>query len=483
MSAFLASLALWLPLGGGQDLVGQETRITPRPLASGHWAYDYAELLHAMGAPQAWPVWQEPLPAGPLVNAGATAPGADAQDGMTRTWTDLLRTESGLAPGQWARLGLSAGYETSQVSLLPERGAYLEGMAEVPLGSTVALWAEGGYATESSEAELTTGGLAWGFGAGQLVVGRIRPRIGQGTSRLLLAGRASMDGVLLGTGRPFVLPGFLRFLGRTTAHIFVSPNISSPTTERAWMATVGASIEPHPAITLGGYRATRFGGKDLEGADADAGSILALLTGLGGDDDFDDGKGELSARVRFRAWGQPVATYASLGFEDLPSIVEDPAVVAGVLLPFTVGASVLSARYEYQAFGPGARWCGPCRDQSHRWYSQRVYGPYTLDDVPLGSSLGGYGRRHQVELSYWGRIPLRISAIAFVEDRDEENLLFDQWPGTRTGAALLAAWRPRPGWELALGGIVTDRESATEGGLNLTFRVFDAFSNPAGAHR
>lgn len=392
-------------------------------------------------------------------------------------WTRALATETGLSPGQWGRLGVAAGFERTDVSLLPERGLYLEGTGEVALSPGVALWATGSLNTEGETGELSSGGLAARLGAAQVLVGRISPRIGQGTSTILLAGRNAMEGVLVGTARPFRIP----LLGRTTAHLFIAPWVDTPTVDRAWFSSLGVSIEPHPAVTLGAYRTVRFAGEGLSQGLADA--LWSLVPLQGGDDPAEDNQGELAARVRFKAWGQPLATYVSLGFEDPQSLWEDPGLVAGILIPWNVGGGVLATRYEYQAFGSAARWCGPCTASSHRWYSQREYGPYQTEDVLIGSSLGGYGSRHQVRVTYWSAATLRLGGVVFVERREEENLLFERWPGSRTGIGVSAAVRPRPGWEIQLRAAVADSDGGAESGLDLSFRIFDAIRNPAGAMR
>ncbi len=244
---------------------------------------------------------------------------------------------------------------------------------------------------------------------------------------------------------------------------------------------MGISIEPHPSVQLGAYRTVRFAGEGI--SDPSVTEILQVFAGQGGSEGFDDSQGELSARLRFRAWGQPLAPYVSLGFEDVPSLWEDPGIVAGVLVPVETGSGVLAARYEYQAFGRQAKWCGGCEYKSHRWYTQRSYGEYTLDDVLLASSLGGYGTRHRLEATYWGALPLRLTGVAFVEDREEGNLLFDRWPGGRRGLGGSAAARPRPGWEVEAGGVVSWSDDSTEGELSLVVRVFDVISNPGGLGR
>jgi hypothetical protein len=297
-----------------------------------------------------------------------------------------------------------------------------------------------------------------------------------------MAGHAPVDGLLLGSARPFRLPGFLDVLGRMTAHFFLSPNISTPTTDNAWLNSMGLSLEPHPAVTLGASRTIRFAGEGISD-NPSLSELFTIFSGQGGDDSFDDSQGELSLRVRFRAWGQPMSPYVSLGFEDLPSMWEDPGLVAGLLVPIDVGTGVLAARYEYQAFGQQAQWCGGCEYVSHRWYTQREYGEYVLDGVPLGSTLGGYGSRHQLGLTWWSHESYRVSGVAFTEEREEGNLLYDRWPGRRSGFGGSVAGRPRPGWEIEAGGLVSFGEDATDGGLNLTVRVFDLLSNPAGLAR
>ncbi len=463
-------------------LSGQSSSAPARPLDAGHWAYDFMEVVHALGAPSVWAPWMEPVLApavgSALQEAGQARPGLAAP--LDR-WVDLFQNETAIPAGQWARLGMGAGFQGGQASLLPERGGFIDGLVDVPLSHNVALWAEGGVSSEGSEAELASGGLSARFGAAQLVAGRVRSRIGQGSSRILLAGRSSMDGVLFGSARPFLLPGFLEVLGRLTAHILVSPNVSTPTTDRAWFSSMGVSIEPHPSVQLGAYRTVRFAGEGI--SDPSVSEIIQVFTGQGGSDDFDDSQGELAARVRFRAWGQAVAPYVSVGFEDLPSLWDDPGIVAGLLVPVEMGSGILATRYEYQAFGRQAQWCLGCEYKSHRWYNQRSYGEYTYDDVLLASSLGGYGTRHLVEASWWGALPLRLSGLVFFENREEGNLLFERWPGQRQGVGASAAARPRPGWEVEAGSVVSWSEGSTEGELRLVVRIYDVLSNPAGFGR
>ncbi len=472
--AWLVATVAFLAAPG---LQAQDARFSGRPLHAGHWSYDFLEILHARGAPQVWPVWLEPLPAAPLYDAmNAAASDTKRPNSAVTTWTEAFRAEAALPATQWGRLGLAAGYETSQVALVPERGGYLEGVGEVPVSTAISFWAAGSVATEGS-AEFLSGGMAATFGAGQLLIGRISPKIGQGTSRILLAGRNPMDGVMLATARPYEISA----LGRVTAHIFIAPNIDTPAVSGVWFSSFGLSIEPHPAVTLGAYRTVRFGGDGLSEGTSD--DLLSLFPFQGGDNPAEDNQGELAARVRFSAWGQPMAVYGTLGFEDPASAWEDPALIAGLLLPIDLSAGVLSARYEYQGFGESARWCGSCPAESHRWYRQREYGPYQIEDVLLASSLGGYGSRHQVQLSYWGRSPVRVAGTFFVENREEQNLLYDRWPGSRTGFAVSLSTRPRPGWEVGLQGVVSDSDVGAQSGINLVFRVFDAIRNPAGTPR
>lgn len=464
------------------SVAGQSSSAPARPLDAGHWAYDFMEVLHALGAPGVWAPWMEPVLAtavgSALQQAGEAGPELAAP--LDR-WVDLFHHEVGMPTGQWGRLGMGAGFQGGQASLLPERGGFIDGLIDVPLSPNVALWAEGGLSSERSDAELASGGLSARFGAAQLVAGRMRSRIGQGTSRILLAGRSSMDGVLFGSARPFLLPGFLGALGRMTAHILVSPNVSTPTTDRAWFSSMGVSIEPHPAIQLGAYRTVRFAGEGI--SDPSISEIFQVFAGQGGSEDFDDSQGELSARLRFRAWGQAVAPYVAVGFEDVPSLWEDPGIVAGVLVPVVTGSGILTTRYEYQAFGRQAQWCAGCEYKSHRWYTQRSYGDYTFEDVLLASSLGGYGTRHVLQASWWGVLPLRLNGTVFFENREEGNLLFERWPGQRQGVGASATARPRPGWEVEAGSVVSWSGGSTEGELRLVVRVYDVLSNPAGFGR
>ena len=160
----------------------------------------------------------------------------------------------------------------------------------------------------------------------------------------------------------------------------------------------------------------------------------------------------LDVRFSLARAGIPVLAYAEVGWEDADRSWGDPALLAGLL--WAAAAPLpLTLRYEYVAFGGGARLCTWCDTLPAFWYQHtRFQSGWQTGDGLLGHPLGGYGRQHTVAAAGWsgdGRIraDIRLSSIR----RDRWNLI----EGTRPGAATLVegggVWRPHPRAELSAG--------------------------------
>jgi len=161
--------------------------------------------------------------------------------------------------------------------------------------------------------------------------------------------------------------------------------------------------------------------------------------------EFEDQYAELFTRIRVDLGGVPLTLYGALAVNDSEGAYrDDPGLLAGLLLPVSLPGWFGAVRYEYVAFGPGARlcfWCGEGRERT--WYNHYVFGEHETEGLPMGATLGGYGVRHRLRWSGWleaGR--WSAQAEVYREEREDMNLLLDRWPGTRTGGVFGVAFRP-----------------------------------------
>jgi hypothetical protein len=460
-----------------------------RPLHTGHWSHEFLEVLAALGFAGAWTGWVEPIPAasvqdllesvaGSVDSTLAAGDGEPGSGAVVDVWGRALAGELGTRPdGEAARFVVSVGggVDSGPEGLLEERdGAFGLVGGDVRLGRSVGIWGAGSVASQGEGMRLDEGGVSVALGPLQVLGGRIRVGLGQGDGRMVSGGRPAMDGVLLASRAPFRLPGFLRHLGPVSFQVFGAPRFHNADGFDSWFGSAGFSLSPHPRVQIGMQRTARFAGEGI--ADWDWGDFWDMLVGRSGDNPFDDSQGEIDVRVRWPFLDLEVTTYASLGFEDAPSIYEDPGIVAGALVPWSMGLGVLALRYEYGAFGRRAMWCGWCDYRTHNWYADREYGTYGGEDAFLGSDLGGYGSAHRVGVSFWsgwrGAPAVRGEVRLFREHRLEENRLRDRWPGVRKGIRLEAAVRPRSAWEVSGEGEVASYGDAVHARGQVAVRLF-----------
>ena len=470
----MVGLVLWVSSGtvAAQSLL--------RPLPADHWTYGLFETLDPVGIQGVQALWHQPLVSGAILESlreGEASSGSTEAHALLSLWSRALEQELGMngAGTPWVDVGL--GWEQGEARVMAERGGFVGVLGGVEKGDRIGLWAE----VETSEAApdplLVTGGVALNLGDFSFLVGRIPVGLGQGLDRILLTGRHSMDGALVGTRRPVRLPGALSGLGEFSLQAFLAEGVDVTEVPSTWYSSVSLVYAPHPRVQLTAARSTRFAGEGL--GPATLGTVLRSFYGGEQNSGVDDAQVAAGARIRWSVLGQPFATYVTVGFEDPSGILDDPAIQAGASLPLFLGGDLVALRYEYGAFGKRAKWCTSCEFSRHDWYDseRRYYGPFAVDGVPAGSTLGGYGSAHKVELGYWSsKHPLSLRLGLFRERREQGNLLLDRWPGLRRGAELDLTLRLGSGVEIRSQGMLTWTEVGKQSGLLFGLRVFDVIS-------
>ena len=442
-----------------------------RPMAPGHWSYDLVRELDAAGIGSAWVIRSRPV-LGRDLTAALSAPESDAFGRAAQAWALRLSAELG-DDSRPALLGVSAGGLKNDAEATKASGGYGGFTFDLQASEGVGVWAEGVISSQEDASELHSGGLSMATENLHFMGGRVRSYAGGTATPLVLNGQAGLDGFGFGTRRPVRFPGALGHIGQFQFHAMVTPSVSTPTVDRSWFATYGFSWDPISAVSFGATRTVRFAGEGL--APLNASNLWDMLTSGGGDSDFDDSQGAVSMRTRLKAGPVRLATYVVLGFEDLVSIKEDPAVVAGFSLPMAMDAGLLTLGYEFNAIGRRGRWCD-CDYKTHRWYTQREFGEYKVDGTFLGSPLGGYGAGHYIRGSFWSTpYPVRVTASVFMEKREEANLLSSRWPDSRNGLRLDVGLGPWEGLLTEVGFVTSSTDQGSEHGFDLSLRVYDLF--------
>jgi hypothetical protein len=224
------------------------------------------------------------------------------------------------------------------------------------------------------------------------------------------------------------------------------------------------TARPARWIQVGVSRAALFGGR-FEGGSVpfdpqpygpdrssfSARDIPPLVVGK--NTQFDDQIAALDVRISLAGLGTPAQAYAEVGVEEADRSWGDPALIAGIVLALSAPAP-LALRYEYVAFGRGARFCASCDTLPAFWYQHtRFQSGWRAGDELLGHPLGGYGRQHSVGAAGWsrdGRIRanFRLSTLR----REGWNLLAGERPGRSSLIEGGAFWRFRPRAELSVAG-------------------------------
>ena len=140
--------------------------------------------------------------------------------------------------------------------------------------------------------------------------------------------------------------------------------------EDPWWGFLRLTVRPAHWIQVGVSRAALAGGRFEGGSVAfdpvtyppDEGSLSAadvLRILVAKPTDYDNQLAALDVRVSAAGIGAPLLAYAEFGVEDTDRSWGDPALLAGVLWAPAFPVP-LALRYEYVAFGRGARLCGWC---------------------------------------------------------------------------------------------------------------------------
>ena len=232
--------------------------------------------------------------------------------------------------------------------------------------------------------------------------------------------------------------------------------------EDPWWGFLRLTVRPAHWIQVGVSRAALAGGRFEGGSVAfdpvtyplDEGSLSAadvLRILVAKPTDYDNQLAALDVRVSAAGIVAPLLAYAEFGVEDTDRSWGDPALLAGVL--WAPAFSVpLALRYEYVAFGRGARLCGWCDTLPAYWYQHvRFQNGWRVGDRLLGHPLGGYGRQHSLAATAWSRDARMLAALEAAAIRRERwNLLETAQPGSAWRVDAAAAWRPGRHAELSV---------------------------------
>jgi hypothetical protein len=288
-----------------------------------------------------------------------------------------------------------------------------------------------------------------------------------------------LDAVHLVSTRATPLPGLKWLLGPIAWQFALAPWGGVSDLDQGWIGLGSAVFQPHPRVRVGATRVARFGGTQ-SGSVTPERFVRMFLALQNEPTEWDDQFLELSLRVRWEPFGLPLATYAVFAQDNSP-IWKQPGLQLGTAASLVKDSGVFLIRYEYNAIGRRARWCPGCQYQTGKasagtnviaWYHHVSLGLYEQNQIPVGSSLGGYGAEHSLSFSAFpsaGRF--RYKVWSFLQIRDEGNLLLERWPGERAGLAGEVSWIPRPGLEATATGLIADGpQIGTESGMWLRVR-------------
>jgi hypothetical protein len=288
--------------------------------------------------------------------------------------TGIERHGDRLADGGNVRLGVELGG-----SLGREVGWGYHPEIRYPMGPTNDL----DLAARSAYLALAAGGLA-------LTVGREPLWWGPGVrgSLLLTDNAPPLDMARVETVRPWRL----RWLGPTSAHLFVTrleaDRLAIP---HPYLAGFRLAFRPFPLVEFGLARTAMFGG---DGRPVTGDLLWDVIRARGENDQRNPGNqiAAADAVVRFPWPVQPLTLYVEVGGEDeADGWPSHPAVVAGVYLPKILGSDLWELRGEFAdnalAHVPGI------------WYQHGVYrSGYTYRGFVIGHPMGTDARMLSVEL-------------------------------------------------------------------------------------
>ena len=455
------------------------------PVDHEHWSYELLDALDIAGASSAWMVHIRP--AGREVVRGELQR-TRTVDGATNTswsrWVDLFDAESSVrfdAPGSSAEVGATAGTRSGTAFLDPGGGPYLALDGSLALSGSVGLWGKIDSGSGERFDGLIEGGVALPFpGPLQLILGRQRLRGGgPGDGNSMLGGSVPLDAVHLASTGATPFPGLKWLFGPVAWQFAMAPWGGVGDLDQGWIGLGSAVAQPHPRFRIGATRVARFGGSQTTSVTPER--FLKMFFALQNEPhDWDDQLFEVSLRLRWEPFGLPVASYTVFSQDDSP-LWKQPGLRLGTAASLVRESGVFLIRYEYNAIGRRARWCPGCQydtrkalDGSDRlfWYRHETHGLYERNQIPAGSSLGGYGAEHSLSFSAFpaaGKVGYKV--WSFVQIRDEGNLLLERWPGERAGLGVEGWWIPFPGLEATATGLLADGpEIGTESSIWLRVR-------------
>ena len=416
------------------------------PLPDGHWGFDALAWLEARGALPAGASAFRPLGAdraADLLTAAARGPDAALAVSVLR------RLTAEAFPGGRGSASLGAGTD-------------LDGDAGPAAGLEAAVGGRGAWAwMRAADGRagdvILEGGAGLRLGPVDLSLGRHRLTLGGGATGAVVANAtAPVDGVLAHTPRPLDVP----LLGGVRAAFGLGPVASYEAVDGPWLGVLRLTAAPAPWIQVGLSRGALVGGRfeggtvpydpvpiPADSGSLSAGDVLSLLAGR--TTPYDDQVMAVDVRASLAPLGLPALAYGEVGWEDADRSWGDPGLVAGVLLAPRLDLPA-TLRYEYAAFGRGARLCGWCDTLPAFWYRHnRFQDGWTAAGQPLGHPLGGYGAMHRVEAAAWRPdLGVRVSARVDRLRRDRWNLRFDARPGGAWASGVEAAWRGHDRFEV-----------------------------------
>lgn len=485
------------------------------PLPGSHWAYDLLEALDVLGISTAWPADFRPVSlAAVLTELDRITRYGLSEEPLVANWARTLGKERGLRgfPAQEGggggksrpgtpegafgkldlRFGFDGEYRNGAVFLDPGTGESLNGWGAVTFRRSLSL--SGRYVSDGRKRwkGFRAGGLTAGMGPLYLFLGREFPRAPTPAhASTVLGGTVPFDGILLTTDRPRRVPGLDWLLGPSSWRFMLAPwNGITEEGDGSWFGLGGFIGQPHPRLRVGLSRVARMGGRGQ--GEITARRILRTILLIQNEPgSWDDQKLEVSVRFRWGLGPVPIVSYLVMAQEDSP-FYRDPGTVVGSRTAFLGSSGLWLLQYEYSAYGGKAQWCFWCQRVKNgrgvedgraagRWYHHYRRWPYARRDIPVGDPLGGYGAGHSLSTQYWaksGRFHSKITL--FVQNREEGNLLYERWPGWRTGVSLEGTGRFGRKLFVTLG--LTQAfgsEAARQGGVRISAR-WAAFRLPAG---
>ncbi len=434
------------------------------PVNHEHWSYELLDALDIVGASSAWMVHVRP--AGREVVRGELQR-TRTVDGTTEMswsrWVDLFDAQSPVrfdAPGSSAEVGATAGTRSGAAFLDPGGGPYLALDGSLALSGSVGLWGKIDSGSGERFDGLMEGGMALAFpGPLQLILGRQRLRGGgPGEGNSMLGGSVPLDAVHLVSTRATPFPGLKWLFGPVAWQFAMAPWGGVGDLDQGWIGLGSAVAQPHPRFRIGATRVARFGGSQTTSVTPER--FLRMFFALQNEPwEWDDQLFEVSLRLRWEPFGLPLASYAVFSQDDSP-LWKQPGLQLGTAASLVRERGVFLIRYEYNAIGPRGSWCPFCpRDRGNRnpWYRHGTHGLYQRNQIPAGSSLGGFGAEHRLSFSAFpaaGKV--RYKVWSFFQIRDKRNLLLERWPGERVGLGGEVSWIPSPGLEVTATGLVAD---------------------------